>query len=279
MKNLILFLQKFKYFIFFAVLQIFSIFLYVNNYNYPNTVFFTSANHITSSLLKTSNDFTQFINTPQANVTLQKENIELRNENQKLRALLDTVQFKDTTFQEQAFEYIPAQVIYSTYGKRNNYITINRGSKDGIKEGMGVFTSKGVVGIVHQSTEHNSVIKSVLSSKIYIDVKIDKNGAFGLLNWDGKHYNKGNIDGISSDIPLKRWAKVVTRGKGGVFPSGLYVGQISNFYMEETKPLWNITVLYKEDFRRLSNVYVIRNIQQHEMDTLTQIVNEEQDRP
>lgn len=278
MRDLILFLQKFKFFILFAILQVFSIYLYINNYHYPSTKFFSSANSISAGMLETGDNIYKFFNTPQANRTLQEENSKLRAENERLSKLLDTTKFQDTTLNNQLFEYIPARVIYTTYGDRNNYITINRGKNDGINDGMGVFTDKGIIGIVHHSTERYSVIKSVLSSKIYIDVRIEKGNIPGLLNWDGKSAKFGKVDAVSSDYPIKKWSKIVTGGEGGVFPSGLYVGKISDFYLEETRPNWNITIKYDEDFKRLTNVYVIKNIRKNEIDELTEVVKEELER-
>lgn len=276
MKNLIAFFKKFQLFLLFAVLELAAIYLYVENYNYPQVKFISSVNTISGGILEKSNELTKFINTPQANQTLQQENEKLRREIEHLQSLLDTIHFKDTLIAEQTYQYIPAEVIYSTFSKRNNFITINRGSKDGIEEGMGVFTDKAIVGIVHSVSENYSMIKSVLSSKIYIDVKVENNGAYGLLNWDGVSPKRGSIDGISNDIPLKKWLRVVTRGSSGVFPEGLYVGKISQLKYENAKPLWNIQVWYEEDFRRLSNVYVIKNNHKKEFLRLDQSINKEE---
>lgn len=275
MKDLIAFLRKFRIFMLFAALQIVAIYLYVDNYNTPQVKFLSSANSISGSILETSNEVTQFINTPKANKALQYENIKLREEVDRLKSLLDTMHFKDTLFGDKKMEYLPAQVIYSTYNKRNNFITINRGSRDGVKEGMGVFSDKSIVGVVHSVTANYSIIKSVLSSKIYIDVKVEKNGAYGLLNWNGKRPRYGEIDGISSDITLKKWQRIVTRGSSGVFPEGLYVGKIFDYKRDAAKSMWNIEIWYEEDFRRLSNVYVIKNNQKKEFVKLDESLSDE----
>lgn len=279
MKDLIAFLRKLRIFILFVVLQGIAIFLYIDNYFYPKTSFFSSTNIVSSYVMEKTNWIYQFFNAPLANTELQRENSALRKELNDLKMAVDSTHFKDTTIDSSAFEYIPATVIYSTYGNRNNYITIDRGSNDGIEEGMGVFTNQSIVGVVHHVTTHYSVIKSVLSAKIYIDVKIaDNNNAFGLLNWDGKSPRTGTIDGISSDIPIKRWSKVVTRGSGGIFPPGMYVGKIRYVRTNNEKPMWNLGVWYQEDFRRLSKVYVIKNLRKNEFKEIEKIVIKEEKR-
>ncbi len=276
MKDLIAFLKKFQLFMLFAALQIIAIYLYVSNYNTPHVKFITSTNSISGAILEKSNELTQFINTPLANRELQEENQKLRAEIDRLKIIMDTVQFRDTLIGDSTLKYIPAQVIYSTYNKRNNYITLNRGSDDGIKEGMGVFTDKAIVGVVHSVSKSYCLVKSVLSAKIYIDVKVEKNGAYGLLNWDGIQPRRGQIDGISSDITLEKWSRVVTRGASGVFPEGLYVGKISSFKRDGAKSMWNIDIWYEEDFRRLTNVYIIKNNKKQEFVKLDESLTEEE---
>lgn len=275
MKDLIAFLQKFRIFMLFAVLQITAIYLYVNNYDTPQVKFLSSANVVTGTVLKKSNEITQFINTPKANKILQEENSKLRQEIDRLNKLMDTSHFKDTLMTNSVFQYLPAQVIYSTHSKRNNFITINKGQQDGIREGMGVFSDKSIVGVVHSVTQNYSIIKSVLSSKIYIDVKIEANGAYGLLNWDGKNARHGEIDGISSDISLEKWQRIVTRGSSGVFPEGLYVGKVFSYKRDAAKSMWNIDIWYEEDFRRLANVYVIKNNQKKQFVKLDESLSDQ----
>lgn len=276
MKNLIAFLKQFQFFLLFAGLQIVAISLYVNNYDTPQAKFLTSANAVSGSILEKSNEFTQFINTPLANKELQEENQRLRSEIDRLKAIMDTVHFKDTVVGENTFQYIPAKVIYSTYNKRNNFITINRGSNDGLEEGMGVFTDNAIVGVVHSVSEKYSTVKSVLSAKIYVDVKVEKSGAHGLLDWDGVSPKIGQINAISSDIVLKKWSRIVTRGASGVFPEGLYVGKIYSFKRDDSKPMWNIDIWYQEDFRRLANVYVLKNNRKKEFIKLDNALTEEE---
>ena len=83
--------------------------------------------------------------------------------------------------QEQQYEYIPGIIINSSCNKRNNFFTLNIGKKQGVKRGMGVFSDNGIVGVIHNVSDHYSVIKSVLTQSINVDVIIESSGAFGLL--------------------------------------------------------------------------------------------------
>jgi rod shape-determining protein MreC len=231
-------------------------------------------------VLETQNDFTKHFNLSKNNLALQKENIRLRkNLPQSLyRIERNLLKINDTTFKQQ-YAYIPATVIHSTVTRRNNYFTLDVGWKQGIKRDMGVFSDKGVVGIVHNTSEHYCVVKSVLTKDINIDVMIEPIGLFGLLKWDGKNARRGSITGISNDLRIKKWSKVVTRGGSGIFPRGLAVGRVESIKGIEGEPLWDVVVKFSENFRTLQRVYIVKNLMIEEQKELeAQIPPDEEDK-
>lgn len=269
MRNLIAFFKRFQVFLVFAILQAFSLYTYFTYMNFPRSQYLTSASKINGEILKYSNEITKHFNLDYNNKNLQQENIALRERLPESFIKIENDIFKiDDTLFKQQYEYIPATIIKSTHDKRNNYFTLNAGSLEGIERGMGVFTDKGIVGIIHNTSEHFSVIKSVLTEDINIDVMIESTGAFGLLKWNGNNPRTGSITGISNDLKIKRWSKVVTRGGSGIFPRGLPVGKVSAFTPVEGKPLWDISVFYSEDYRKIQRVYVIRNLIKQEQEKL-----------
>jgi len=269
MRNLLAFFRRFRVFLVFAVLQIIAISTYFSFLNFPRAQYLTSASKVSGSILGVKHEVTKHFNLTKNNENLQKENIRLREQLPQSYHRLQNgnVKINDTLFRQQ-YEYIPALVINSTYTKRNNYFTLNIGTKQGVKRGMGVFSDKGIVGIVHNSSEHFSVVKSVLTENINIDVMIEPIGLIGLLKWDGRDPRRGSITGISNDQKIKQWSKVVTRGGAGIFPRGLMVGRIEKLNPVEGKPLWDVVVRFSEDYRSLQRVYVIKNLMREEQQKL-----------
>lgn len=269
MRNLLAFFRRFRVFLVFVVLQIFAISTYFSFLNFPRAQYLTSASKVSGSILGVKHEVTKHFNLTKNNENLQKENIRLREQlpQSYQRMQNGSVKINDTLFHQQ-YEYIPALVINSTYTKRNNYFTLNIGTKQGVKRGMGVFSDKGIVGIVHNSSEHFAVVKSVLTESINIDVMIEPIGLIGLLKWDGRDPRRGSITGISNDQKIKKWSKVVTRGGSGIFPRGLMVGRIEKLNPVEGKPLWDVVVRFSEDYRSLQRVYVIKNLMKEEQEKL-----------
>ena len=278
MRNLIAFFRRFRVFLIFVLLQVFALSVYFTFLNFPRSQYLTSASKVSGLILTVQNDITKHFNLSLNNDKLQKENIRLRN---RLPQSFQRMQngwakINDTLFHQQ-YEYIPASVINSTSTKRNNYFTLNIGSKQGVVRGMGVFSDKGIVGIVHTSSAHFAVVKTVLTENINIDVMIEPIGLFGLMKWDGRDPRRGSITGISNDLKIKRWSKVVTRGGSGIFPRGLNVGKVEKLNPVEGKPLWDVVIRFSEDYRTIQRVYVIKNLFQEEQNKLELLIPEDKE--
>ena len=278
MRNLIAFFRRFRVFLVFVLLQVFSLSVYFTFLNFPRSQYLTSASKVSGLILTVQNDITKHFNLSLNNDKLQKENIRLRNRlPQSFQRMQNGwVKINDTLFHQQ-YEYIPASVINSTSTKRNNYFTLNIGAKQGVVRGMGVFSDKGIVGIVHTSSTHFAVVKTVLTENINIDVMIEPIGLFGLMKWDGRDPRRGSITGISNDLKIKRWSKVVTRGGSGIFPRGLNVGKVEKLNPVEGKPLWDVVIRFSEDYRTIQRVYVIKNLFQEEQNKLELLIPEDKE--
>ena len=217
MQNLIAFIKRLRYFIVFVALQFFALSMYVSYMSAPKSSYFTTASFISGNLFEFRHAISQHFNLEKNNQALQKENIALRKSSSLFLYNKTGVETKvNDSIYAQQYDYIPGTILNATTTKRNNFFTLDIGGIHGIKRGMGVFSSNGVVGIIHNVSDHFSVVKSVLTKNINIDVLISEVGVSGMLKWDGENANIGSISGVSNDIPVPKGSKVITRG-GGVF--------------------------------------------------------------
>ncbi|MBM3417841.1 MAG: rod shape-determining protein MreC [Bacteroidetes bacterium] len=276
MRKLIAFFRRFRLFLFFAFLQIIALSLYITFLSFPRFQFLTSANAISGQLYSWEHDLTKHFNLSDENLKLQEENIALRAQLPKSLFKLNngTIKINDSVYRQQ-YEYIPGEVINSTVTKRNNYFTINIGESHGVKRLMGVFSPNGVVGVIHSTSDHYSIVKSALTKDINIDVTIEPIGLFGLLKWDGRHPARGNITGISNDLKIPRGSKVLTRGGSGIFPKGLLVGTVEGAYAIEGEALWDIVITYSEEYRSIQRIYVIKNLMRNEQEEIEKKIPED----
>lgn len=277
MRNFLAFIQRFRVLLVFALLQGVVLSLYFTFVRFPRSQYLTTASYISGAIFEVRNDITKHFKLSDNNTWLQNENIRLMEQLpiSFIKTESGIVTINDTSYRQQ-YSYIPATVINSTHDKRNNYFTLNIGKQQGVQRGMGVFSSSGVIGVIHNTSEHFSVVKSCLTENINIDIMIEKTGQFGLLKWNGKDARRGTMYGVSNDSEVLKWSRVVTRGGGGIFPRGLNVGKVARTEVVEGKPLWDITVLYSEDYTAIQRVYVIKNLLKEEQYELEKLIPADQ---
>jgi rod shape-determining protein MreC len=269
MRKLIAFFRRFRVFVVFIVLQLIALGSYFSVLSYPRSRFFNTSSAITGTFFTWENDILKYISLDEQNKSLQKENVALSKKNPAYFISVDpkTAIIEDT-IKKLAFERIPAQVINSSYSYKNNYFTIDAGSEKGIKRKMGVVSPSGVIGIVYDISKHYSVVKSIPTSSINISAYIGKSNAHGLIKYQEIDPRRVSLTGISNDIRIKRGAQVLARGSGGYFPKGTLIGKVEKTEEIEGKPVWNITVRLDQDMRKLSAVYVIKNIFHQELNDI-----------
>ncbi|MFA7272260.1 MAG: rod shape-determining protein MreC [Crocinitomicaceae bacterium] len=278
MRKLFAFFKRFQIFLLFAALQFFALSNYFTFSSFPRSQYLSTVNVVSSSLWKTQNDITKYINLGNTNRELSFANKRLREKLPQnfVRLGYQTIKVDDTVYQQQ-FTYTPARVINSTYDQANNYITINIGKKHGVERGMGVISDQGIVGTVFQVSDHFSLVRSILSSNPNIDVMIEEDGSFGLLKWETHNARFGNLTGISNDQPIKKWGNIITRGEAGVFPVGIAVGKVYKVVPIEGRAQWDIQILLSTNFKKIQNVYVLKNILKKEQDRLESTIPIETD--
>lgn len=273
MRNLIAFLRRFQIFLVFAILQVVALSLYFSFFFYPRSQYLTTASVFSAKIWEVRNAVTKHLNLSKTNTELQKNNAALMEKLPRsfIRINDHVVEINDTVYQQQ-YEYIPAEVINSTVEKRNNYFTINAGTIHGAERGLGVISDNGVVGVIHRCSEHYSIVKSVLTENINISVVIEQMGLYGLLKWDGADPRRGSVTGISNDLEIKKWSKVITREGTGIFPKGIMVGKVETLKSVEGEAFWDVSIVFSEDYRKLQKIYVVRNLLSDEQRKLEQLI-------
>ena len=158
--------------------------------------------------------------------SLEAENTELKEEVRKLKEELNVEHVLSD------YNYLNATVISRNSLYWYNYLTIDKGSHNGIKEGMVVINSTGLIGKIENVSTFSSDVKLITTNdtnnKISVTVTNGDHKITGLIN--GYHYDDGllNVEGISNTETVAVGDMVYTSGLGGVFPSGILIGRVEN---------------------------------------------------
>jgi rod shape-determining protein MreC len=161
-------------------------------------------------------------------------------------------------------------VINNSTNRKNNYLTLNIGSAQGVKEGDGVIASQGAVGIVRAVSDNFSSVMSCLHMNVRIPVVIKKYNEFSILQWDGKSEEYSHLSApVPSHLNISKGDTVVTSGSA-IFPEGIMVGTIESFQKVVGNTFYDVTIKLSTDFSQLKYVTVVHNLLREEQMKLEQ---------
>jgi len=278
LKNLINFLIKYSVVFLFVFLEIVSLVLISRNKGYQRSVLLSSTNQVTGWMYEKSSNFFEFFKLKEANANLALENTELINKvtllESQLASLTDSVFItgwsKKAIPPEKEYEYISARIIRSTTHLAQNYLTLNKGSNQGIKPDMGVISDAGVVGVVQTVSPKFSKVIPILNPQTTISAKFKKNNYYGPLMWDGVDYRYAKLGDIARHVRFSLGDTLITSGLVKTFPEGILVGTVDNYNIKESDAYYNIQVKLAVDFRTLTHVKVINYLNYEEQGILEQ---------
>lgn len=243
----------------------------------------SSSNAVAGYVYKKQNDVVYYFQLKRLNDSLLSENARLRNELASV-SNIDTFQdmtaripitIKDTTTVKKDstattltptgttkivryanYHYIPARVINNSVSNdRMNYITINRGAKDGIKKDMAVVTGNGIVGRVAHVSEHIASVVSVLSDR-KVSSKLSDGTSNLITIWNPGSPEFVVTEKVPVHIKVKRGDSLFTTGYS-FFPENILIGTVAKIDTMKATNAKNLKIRLSTNFRNLQFVYVV----------------------
>lgn len=269
MRSLFRFLLRNYFVMMFLVLEVFSFTLMVSFNNYQRVTFFNSSNDIVGTVYERFSHLDDYFSLSRTNARLAAENASLRKELQfRIRNQEKYPINRPDTVDAPAYYFASAKVISNSVNKQFNYITLNKGSRQGIKPDMGIISPDGVVGVITNVSPNYSTGLSLLNKRFSISAKITKNNYSGALVWDSEHANSADLKEIPFHVIVNVGDSVVTSANSGIFPEGIMIGTIKTFDVESGTNFYNIKVELSTNFRTLKYVEVVKNTKQAELKKL-----------
>lgn len=274
MKNLLAILYKNHLLLLFLFLEITAITFAIQHNNFQRASFINSASYVTGNTYEVMNNFSSYMDLKEKNKLLADSLA--KEKGQTLSAFLkkDTSVFKVTdTSYKQRYTYITAEVLHQTIHKPNNFLTLDRGSDDGIEVGMAVLGVNGVVGKVNGVSSNFSSVLSLLNSQTTLSCKLKKNKSLGFLVWNGKSasglsYRQALLIDVALTAKIAIGDTVVTAGYSDNFPGGIPVGKVIDFTLADDGQSQDVKVEIFLDFNILDHVFIVRDIMRQEKDSL-----------
>lgn len=260
MNNLLQFVIRYSAFLLFLVLEI-TAFLLVIQYNEnQKAIFQHSSSRMVGGMYRLADEAIKYNRLNVVADSLAHQNAQLKerifNLERSIQRLLPTDKPLDSCLLEP-FHIIEAQVISNSIHQRNNQFTIDRGSRDGIKPGMGVISPHGIAGIIDEVGERYATAISLLNSAARISASIQRNGFFGSLVWRESDPGHMILEAIPRQADVFIGDTIVTSGYSFIYPKGLFVGTVERFWSEGGSNYYTIEVKLHDDLARLDRVYII----------------------
>lgn len=255
MQRIINFILRFRNAFLYGLLLLISLVMTTNSHSYHNSKFFNSAQGLSGSIYKGGSSISSYFG-------LREENFKLVEENRRLRQILfnteiDTVPALDSAMAQ--YTVLSARLIKNSISSPRNYLTLDKGSKQGVEQDMGVITTNGILGIVENVSNNYATVQSVLNTKSNINAKIKNSAYFGSLIWNAKDHGTVQLIDIPRLVPLVVGDTIVTGGMSSIFPENIPIGTIKKYDLNPSRTFYNIEVKLFNDMANIKNVYLLGN--------------------
>jgi len=260
MRNLLTFITKYNAFFLFLIFEIIALIIYIKYKSFQKATFLSSTSQVTGAMYTQVNGLKDYLHLKDVNDSIAKENARLRNQ-LKSSFYTDTAVKHEVTdsIYKQQYTFISAKVINNSVNRSTNYITIDRGSKQGVAKGMGVICSSGLVGKVIYVGEHLALVQSLLHKDSRFSAMLANNKEIGYIEWsDDLNPRKGILKDVSNNAQPKLGEAVVT-SQYSLFPSGIMIGKVSNLHTRQGGYSLNMEVALSVNFSKLQYVDVVVN--------------------
>lgn len=275
MRNLLNFIIKYSTWFVFTFYVLISCILLVRSSQPHQSIYLSSANAIGGVVYGTASEITDYFGLlsvnerlQESNAKLQNEVLNLRNEIAQYRTLVqDTIEM----WTQNRFNYIGASVINNSTRHPRNYFTIDRGSDDGVRPGMGIVDQSGIVGIVDVAGKHTSRAISVLNQTQHFSAKIKETPYVGSLTWRGGDPSIAYLEEVPRHAKYHIGDTVTTSGFSTTFPEGIDIGTIIGRVKTHDDTFYVLKIKLASNFKALGTVRIIKDELKHELDSIQSI--------
>lgn len=273
MRNIFLFIGRYSTFILFLLLQIIALSMLFRYNRFHEAAYMDIAQEFTGKVYVRYNNIETYFNLKEENEKLRAQNAQLLNQLKADYEAPDSITEKvlpglDSIEAFRKYFYLPAKIIGNSVSAQNNFITLHRGSDQGVEPNMAVVGPTGIIGKIVNVSENMSVAMSLLHRKSSVVAVLKKGGGFGEITWNGKDPRYVQLTNIPRSFPVNKGDTVVTSAYSDIFPPGFTVGFVALVKEDKSSSTYNLEIKTATDFFNVQHAYVVQNKQRAELDSL-----------
>ena len=264
MRSLFLFLYKFRAFISLVLLEFVCAILIIQNSQFHRALFFNSSNTVIGSVLTTTDNIVNYFKLREINESLASDNARLKNTMNRFENAPENFQYDSI----RKYNYINAKVIDNSVDLRNNLLTINVGTRNGVKKDMGVIGNGGIVGKTRYVSENFAVVTSLLHTESMVPASIKNKVNVCTVQRNGEDPYLVDLLYVPRHYEIEEGDSVLTTGYSGIFPENVMIGSIHSVDLKRDAPFYDIKVRLVNDFYKISFVEVTEFVHLEELDSI-----------
>lgn len=173
----------------------------------------------------------RYVRVLEENDELRRENIELSSQVARTRAVRERndelerlLNLADTT----SAPVRAARIVTKDIFGQDNFLTLDVGREDGVREGMPVVHGEGIVGTVVLTSDRYSQVMPFINTDFRVPGVVLPIRAEGIVRWDGEYLNRLQLDHVVKTESVETGQQVVTSGHSGIFPAGRAIGTVDS---------------------------------------------------
>jgi rod shape-determining protein MreC len=272
MRNVFLFIQRYFVFLVFLLLQGLALWMLFKYNRFHKAVFLGIASEVTGTINKRVDVVDDYFHLSDENRRLHRMNDSLLNQlrgnfvpgDTSAKLVTDSTRY-DTITPVRRYLYRDAKVVYNSVNEESNYLQLNRGAAQGIRDNMAVINSDGAaVGVVVNTSKNFSQVMSLLHIKSRVTAALKKTGDYGTLDWDAEDPRFLTLKGIPKNVAVAQGDTVITSVYSYNFPPGFMVGTVAAIQTEKASGFYVLKVKTAVNFSNIQQVFVVENLQREE---------------
>jgi rod shape-determining protein MreC len=216
------------------------------------------ATFVVKSVQGTFQQYVFLINLEEENRMLKQKVAQLQEQNHRMKEmklanerLRELLQFRE----KNSSSMIGAEVIGQDPSSWFKSVTIDKGERDGVKKGMAVISSAGVIGQILKTASHYAIVLLLTDYNSAIDSIVQRTRAKAIV--EGKGENRCQLKYLLRADEVVVGDVVVTSGLGGNFPKGLMIGEVKKVDKKGYGVFQYAELVPSVDLTQLEEVFVI----------------------
>jgi rod shape-determining protein MreC len=276
MRNIFLFIRRYFTFLTFLVLQVLALWFLFTYNRFHRAKGLGVANQVTGWFNTQYNTLEDYFKMKEENRRIHKLNDSLMNllpanflkSDTTIKLLADSIPY-DTLGHYRHYKQRAAQVVYGTVNAEKNYIQVNKGARDGIKDDMGVLSSDGsLVGKIINVSPNFSIVMSLLHVQNKVNVLVKKTRSSGTIAWDAKDPRFLTLTNIPVSDSIVKGDTIITGSYSLSMPPGKMVGTVAGIHKDPATNFFVLKIRTAANFADLQQVFIVENLQYDEQEKL-----------